>query len=122
MRALQGIGECARFINHDRGARVLCEVRRVAGELGDQERRGARSVGRNRNERGVRLVAARVEARQRALEGATHERTRGRRNLGFCGQLWRLIYLRHNDICCTTVKTGGDARPNAAIIEGSPKP
>src|SRR5262249_15324994 len=40
----------------------------------------------------------------------------------FAGHVERLIYLRHNDICCIAVNTGGEPRPDAATIERSPEP
>ena len=47
--------------------------------------RRAGGVGRQRDKGGVRITVPPVDGRQRPLEGAAHERTRGGCNLRFCG-------------------------------------
>ena len=61
---LQGIGEGAGLLNHDRGAAILREISGVARELRNEGGGSARSVRRQRDKGGVRIAVAAVDGRQ----------------------------------------------------------
>ena len=101
--ALERVGQRSGPIDHDRGARVLGEVRRVPGEVRDEEGGSAGSVGGEGNQRGIGVAVPRIDGGERSFESAAHKAPCGAGDLLARGHGLRLIHLRHNDNCCIAV-------------------